>query len=371
MGNELVVASNSLALREEITEAKIMEYLDSAGITNSLLENEKKMFLNIAREFSLNPFKREIHITAYGEGKYRKCSIITGYEVYIKRAERTGKLDGWKVWTEGEGKSMKAVVEIYRRDMKYPFTHEAYYSECVQYTKEGNVNAIWAKQPRFMTKKVAIGQAFRLCFPDDLGGMPYEEVEIPQEEPRNVTDETNGSNSVPQTPPAEPPSEGAPPPPPADVQKPESKKIVDVIVAVMTAKTPDFTDFFTDEERQNVKNKILETNGDIEKLKEIAAVCERELERLREKYQPIPFSDDEASPIATDEQRAQIAASIAKDLGLKPASAATQKTTTAMPTAAADDGFVDDIPGQEEQVPAMFEIAELDGPEASEALDIF
>jgi phage recombination protein Bet len=179
--------NTAVAIREEITEAKVMEYLNSAGITNNLLPNEKKMFFNIAREFGLNPFKREIHITAYGEGDYRKCSIITGYEVYIKRAERTGKLDGWKVWTEGDGKSLKAVVEIYRKDQKYPFVHEAYYIECCQYNKNGLPNAIWAKQPRFMTKKVAIGQAFRLCFPDDLGGMPYEETEIPQEEPRNVT----------------------------------------------------------------------------------------------------------------------------------------------------------------------------------------
>jgi len=183
------MSENALTVIDDITESKITEYLDSAGITNKLLDNEKKMFLNIAREFRLNPFKREIHITAYGQGDNRKCSIITGYDVYIKRAERTGKLDGWKVWTEGEGKSMKAVVEIYRKDHKYPFTHEVYYTECVQYNKDGYPNAVWAKQPKFMTKKVAIGQAFRLCFPDELGGMPYEESELPNEEPRNVTDE--------------------------------------------------------------------------------------------------------------------------------------------------------------------------------------
>jgi len=172
---------------EEITETKILEYLDSAGITNNLLANEKKLFYNIAREFHLNPFKREIHITAYGSGDNRKCSIITGYEVYIKRAERTGKLDGWSVTTEGAGDNLKAIVTIYRKDMKYPFIHEAYYPECVQRTREGKPNAIWSKMPRFMTKKVAIGQAFRLCFSDDLGGMPYEEAECPQEE-RNVTE---------------------------------------------------------------------------------------------------------------------------------------------------------------------------------------
>jgi phage recombination protein Bet len=180
---------NAVALREEITEAKIIEYLDAAGKTKDLYDNEKKMFLNIAREFGLNPFKREIHITAYGQGDFRQCSIITGYEVYIKRAERTGKLDGWEITTEGEGKNLKAIVKIYRKDMKYPFVHEVYYTECVQTKKNGEVNAIWAKQPRFMTKKVAIGQAFRLCFSDDLGGMPYEESEMPQEEPRNVTEQ--------------------------------------------------------------------------------------------------------------------------------------------------------------------------------------
>jgi hypothetical protein len=32
-----------------------------------------------------------------------------------------------------------------------------------------------------MTKKVAISQAFRLCFSDELGGMPYTSDELPQQ----------------------------------------------------------------------------------------------------------------------------------------------------------------------------------------------
>ena len=203
-------------------------------------------------------------------------------------------------------------------------------------------------------------------------------------------------------------NEGAPPPPPADVQKTESKKVVDAIVVILTEKTPDLTDFFTDEERKNVKSDILNTNGDIKSLEMIAANCKKVLEDRRAKYQPIPFGDETPEPAATaptaskpasksdqhtlrnelreimrkkyeeqqqanatDEQRAQITASIAKDLGLKPASSMTQETTAALPAGVADDGFVDDIPGQEEQVPAMFEIAELDGPETSDGQDIF
>jgi len=169
---------------EPITEKKLTEWLDAAGMTTKLLENEKSMFINVAREFHLNPFKREIFITAFGDGDNRKLSIITGYDVYIKRAERTGLLDGWEIKTEGNltDKSLKAIVIIYRKDWKHPFVHEVYYSECVQYNKAGYPTSIWAKQPKFMTKKVAIGQAFRLCFPDDLGGMPYEEAEMPESE---------------------------------------------------------------------------------------------------------------------------------------------------------------------------------------------
>jgi len=33
-----------------------------------------------------------------------------------------------------------------------------------------------------MTKKVGISQAFRLCFSDELGGMPYTSDEMPQQE---------------------------------------------------------------------------------------------------------------------------------------------------------------------------------------------
>ena len=174
--NDLQVAEN------EISENKLIEYLDSTGMTNKLQPNEKKMFVNIAREFHLNPFKREIHVSVYGEGQYRNLSIITGYEVYIKRAERTGKLNGWKCWTEGVGNNLVAKIQIFRKDWDKPFEHEVYYEEAAQFTKDNKPNRVWSKMPKFMLRKVCIGQGFRLCFSDDLGGMPYEEVELPQED---------------------------------------------------------------------------------------------------------------------------------------------------------------------------------------------
>jgi phage recombination protein Bet len=162
----------------EVSVKLINDYLDSFGIAKSLTQEEKTRFAFIAHAFGLNPFKREIHVSAYGEGNNRQCSIIVGYEVYIKRAERTGKLKGWKAWTEGEKNNLVAKVQIFRGDWDKPFEHEAYFDECAQFKKDGTLNLFWKKQPRFMLKKVAIGQAFRLCFSEDLGGMPYAEGEL-------------------------------------------------------------------------------------------------------------------------------------------------------------------------------------------------
>ena len=352
--------SNALAIREEITEAKVLEYFDSAGITNNLLANEKKMFFNIAREFGLNPFKREIHITAYGEGDYRKCSIITGYEVYIKRAERTGKLDGWKVWTEGEGKSLKAVVEIYRKDQKYPFVHEAYYIECCQYNKSGQPNAIWGKQPRFMTKKVAIGQAFRLCFPDDLGGMPYEESEIPQEEPRNVTEEEpDGGDTI------TPEQETPPPPQPNNPTYEREKAGMNELKNIMLATAGDGSRLFSDEEYNAVKmtlNGLMGQRAD-EMWPVICGLLDDKKEQLqirlddwtkRQTPQPMPATTTGAAkperPSLADEYRRTLAEKHRQ-------AQAAEAAVPAMYTETEDEGFRDDL--FEEPAPVMND-SELD-----------
>ncbi len=166
----------------EVQKQTILDYLNAFGLASQLTEPEKLQFIEIAQAFKLNPFKREIHVAVFGEGEYRRLSIITGYEVYLKRAERTGKLDGWKAWVEGEGDSMKALVEIHRKDWSEPFIHEVYWREAVQKKKDGSLTSFWMKQPKFQLKKVAISQGFRLAFPDELGGLPFDASELPDAE---------------------------------------------------------------------------------------------------------------------------------------------------------------------------------------------
>lgn len=178
MKNEITTTSNEL-----VNEKVLIEYLDVMGISPKLEEKEKIQFLNIAKTFGLNPFKREIFCTVYGSGEYKQLSIITGYEVYIKRAERSGQLDGWNATTSGSvaTNDLKATVTIFRKDRQHPFVWEVFYDECVQRKKDGTVTQFWQKA-NFMTKKVCISQAFRLCFSDELGGMPYTSDEMPQQE---------------------------------------------------------------------------------------------------------------------------------------------------------------------------------------------
>jgi len=159
-------------------EKEIDTYLQSLGC--QLQDSQLTQFKTLCREFGLNPFKREIYGIPYND----KFNIIVGYEVYIKRANRTGLLDGMERGTTGSGNELKAWIKIYRKDWSRPFYHEVDYSEYVQMkwdydTKTYKVNSMWRSKPKTMLLKVATAQAFRLCFPEDFAGMPYTSDELP------------------------------------------------------------------------------------------------------------------------------------------------------------------------------------------------
>ena len=139
-------------------------------------------FCQIADSMKLNPFLHELHAISYRNSKKNtneyKC--ITGYQVYIKRADRSGKLDGWEVTSTGNGLNVVSTIVIYRKDWQKPFRHSARLRECAEIYQDGNLKGSWSKMPTFMCEKVAISQGFRLCFPDELAGMPYTQEELPE-----------------------------------------------------------------------------------------------------------------------------------------------------------------------------------------------
>jgi len=170
-----------------MTDINALAVVDQQQINNLTIKEVKELwcplvsdkefglFIGICKSFGLNPFKREVYIIKYSASS--PASIVVGYEVYLKRADRTGKLDGWNVViVDSDTDNERAVITIFRKDFKNPFIWECYKKEVAKQ------QANWKSMPIFMLKKVAIGQGFRLAFPDEMGGLPYVQEEIVQEE---------------------------------------------------------------------------------------------------------------------------------------------------------------------------------------------
>jgi phage recombination protein Bet len=170
MEGNLAVINREPGAVTAVSDDTIASYLESFG--NKLSTFHRSQFIQICKAFQLNPFIREVYGIPFGD----KFNIIVGYEVYLKRAERSGLLAGWRAWTDGAGPTMKGCIEITRKDWTAPFYHEVYFEEYDQH------NTMWKTKGRTMIKKVAIAQGFRMCFPEELGGMPYTADEMPSVE---------------------------------------------------------------------------------------------------------------------------------------------------------------------------------------------
>ena len=167
----------------KIDATAIKSYL-CAGAT----KEEIVLFLNQCQMFQLNPFKREIYLIKYTN---YPAQIVVGYEAYLKRAERSKQWDGMESGIKGSLKKhdLVAWAKIYRKDWKRPLYHEVDYNEFVKTKADGEtVTKFWAKMPKTMLKKVAISQAFRLAFPDEMAGMPYIVEEIEQVDDQRLPD---------------------------------------------------------------------------------------------------------------------------------------------------------------------------------------
>ena len=182
MSTELITQNGQSSI---VTIEKIQSYLEAMSMTANLSKSEVKQFIEIASAYGLNPFKREIYASKYGNN----FSIIVGFETYLKRAERSGKLAGWSVTTEGKinwqnimDSDMVATITIYRKDWTHPFIHTVHFIEYVQRRSDGQVNKFWREKAVTMIKKVAMAQGFRLCFSDENGGLPYTSEEIANEQ---------------------------------------------------------------------------------------------------------------------------------------------------------------------------------------------
>jgi len=199
--------------REIMTDAKILEAFDLMGITAKLNAQQKNLFLAVAREFRLNPIRREIHAVRMGgdddDGGGTLVPVV-GYEVYIDRAEETGRLEYWFIEEAGEidtadwkKSTYRVTLVVKRRDWPKEFRWTVRYTEAIglKWNKAQRChepNSMWRKRGHFMTQKCTIGQGFRLAFHKSLRGMPYVDAEIENSENGETPKEENGELREPQ-----------------------------------------------------------------------------------------------------------------------------------------------------------------------------
>lgn len=164
----------------------------------NVTDQEVVMFLNLCRFQHLNPFLREAYLIKFGN---QPATIVTGKDAITKRAMRNPKYAGQQAGVviinpergDLEYRPGSLVIageqlvggwaKVYVKGYDIPIEAVVSYDEYVGTTKDGTVNSQWAKKPATMIRKVALVQALREAFPEDLGGLyASEEMNIDLDE---------------------------------------------------------------------------------------------------------------------------------------------------------------------------------------------
>lgn len=178
VGNDTVTLSPSI----------VRNYLTNGN--GAVTDQEVNYFVHLCRGQGLNPFLKEIYLIKFGQ---QPATFVVSKEAFLKRAEANSQYDGAESGIivlnkdgeliERKGgfflKDSEQVVggwaKVYRKDRKYPSDVQVTFEEYAGRTKDGNLNSNWANRPATMIKKVALVQALREAFPNDLNNLYTEE----------------------------------------------------------------------------------------------------------------------------------------------------------------------------------------------------
>ena len=168
----------------KISPNLIKKYLVNGN--GAVTDQEVMMFLSLCKFQKLNPFLREAYLIKYGN---QPATIVTGKEALQKRAMRnpnyagleagvvvsfpeTGQMEN-RVGTivlDGED-LVGGWAKVYVKGWEHPLTVTVAFNEYVGRKSNGEINSQWATKPATMIRKVALVQALREAFPEDLAGM--------------------------------------------------------------------------------------------------------------------------------------------------------------------------------------------------------
>lgn len=164
----LSMTGEEIQLSPEIVKSYLV-----SGDAEKVTDQEVMMFLALCRFQKLNPFLKEAYLIKYGNAP---ATMVTGKETFLKRAVKNPRYRGHKVGINED--ATEAWAEVYVENYDIPVRVEVEYEEYVGRKSDGTVTKMWETKRKTMLKKVALVQALREAFPEDLGGMySPEEVE--------------------------------------------------------------------------------------------------------------------------------------------------------------------------------------------------
>ena len=178
-GEEIVKLSPSI----------IRQYLVSGD--GEVTDQEVVMFLNLCRFQHLNPFLREAYLIKF---RNRPATIVVGKDAIAKRAMRNPGFEGHQagVVVQDEDGMVEyrngALIlqgetivggwaKVYVKGYQHPVESVVSFGEYAGLKNDGSMNQQWSRKPATMIRKVALVQAMREAFPEDLEGM-YDSSEM-------------------------------------------------------------------------------------------------------------------------------------------------------------------------------------------------
>lgn len=185
----------------KISPTLIRKYLVSGN--GQVTDQEVMMFLSLCKFQKLNPFLREAYLIKYGN---QPATIVTGKEAFAKRAMRNPNYAGYEAGVvivideTGEMEQRVGTIvlagetlvggwaRVYVKGWVNPLMVTVSFDEyCLK--KDGRPASNWAVKPATMIRKVALVQALREAFPEDLGGLYTAEESGEAELPLDIAPE--------------------------------------------------------------------------------------------------------------------------------------------------------------------------------------
>ena len=157
----------------------------------NVTDSEAMMFLNLCRYQHLNPFLREAYLIKYGNAP---ATMVVGKETFVKRARAQKDFDGFEaglivmdkngnlIERQGSLRTPDDMIlggwaKVYIKGIRVPYYAAVEWGEYAGKDRNGNLNSMWATKGMTMIRKVALSQALREAYPEEMGGL-YEPEEI-------------------------------------------------------------------------------------------------------------------------------------------------------------------------------------------------